>query len=70
MEQRNGETYALKSRTMCVVGIGDTIETAREISLEGLKATKGGALWCRTDVASESHIKKSRKHLKKLRRNA
>jgi len=68
MEQRNNETFALKSRAACAVGIADTIEVARQISLEGLKAIKGGALWYRNDVASETHIKKSRKHLKKLRR--
>ncbi len=68
MEQRNNETFALKSRAACAVGIADTIEAARQISLEGLKAIKGGALWYRNDVASETHIKKSRKHLKKLRR--
>jgi phosphoribosylamine--glycine ligase len=68
MEQRNNKTFALKSRAACAVGIADTIEAARQISLEGLKAIKGGALWYRTDVASETHIKKSRKHLKKLRR--
>jgi phosphoribosylamine--glycine ligase len=68
MEQRNNETFALKSRAACAVGIADTIEAARQISLEGLRAIKGGALWYRNDVASETHIKKSRKHLKKLRR--
>jgi len=68
MEQRNNETFALKSRAACAVGIADTIEAARQISLEGLRAIKGGGLWYRNDVASETHIKKSRKHLKKLRR--
>jgi phosphoribosylamine--glycine ligase len=67
MEQRNGEVFALKSRAVCAVGIANTIEAAREISLKGLDAIRGGALWYRTDVASEGHIRKSRKHLKKLR---
>jgi phosphoribosylamine--glycine ligase len=68
MEQRDNVVFALKSRVVCAVGVADTIESARQISLEGLNAIKGGALWHRTDIASESHIRKSKKHLRKLRR--
>jgi len=68
MEQRDSETFALKSRAVCVVGIGDSIETARQASVEGITAIKGGGLWYRTDIASNSHIAKSVRHMKKLRR--
>jgi phosphoribosylamine--glycine ligase len=68
MEQRDGETYALKSRAVCVVGVGDDLETARKVSLEGIDAVKGGALWSRTDIASKRHIEKSVKHMEELRR--
>jgi phosphoribosylamine--glycine ligase len=68
MELRDGETYALKSRAVCVVGIGETIDEARNISLEGIKAIKGGALWHRTDIASKQHIEKSIRHMEALRR--
>ena len=68
MEIRNGETYALKSRAICVVGIGRSIEAAREISLEGIKAIKGGALWHRNDIASKQHIEKSIRHMAELRK--
>jgi len=67
MEMRNSDFYALTSRTVCVVGIADDIQTAREISLEGLKAIKGGALWYRNDIASREHINKSIEHMNKLR---
>jgi phosphoribosylamine--glycine ligase len=67
MEQRGRETYALKSRAMCAVGIGDDIETARQISLEGVKAITGGALWHRTDIASKQHIERSIRHMESLR---
>jgi phosphoribosylamine-glycine ligase len=67
MELRNGETYALKSRTVCVVGIGDDVETARKISLEGINAIRGGALWHRKDIASRQHIEKSIRHMEELR---
>ncbi len=68
MELRDGENFALGSRTVCVVGIGDDIQEAREKSLEGIGAIKGGALWNRNDIAVKAHIKKSVKHMEELRR--
>jgi len=67
MELRNGHTYALTSRTVGVVGIGEDIETARRISLEGINAIHGGSLWYRSDIASREHITKSIEHMKMLR---
>jgi len=67
MELRNGEIYALSSRAVCVVGIADKIQAAREISLEGIRAIKGGALWHRNDIASREHIAKSIEHMNRLR---
>jgi phosphoribosylamine-glycine ligase len=67
LELREGHTYALKSRTVCVVGVGDDIQSAREVSLEGIRAIKGGALWHRNDIASKEHIGKSVRHMAKLR---
>jgi phosphoribosylamine-glycine ligase len=67
MELRNGKTYGLKSRTVCVVGAAKSLENAREISLEGIKAIKGGSLWYRKDIASKESIQKSIEHMRKLR---
>jgi phosphoribosylamine--glycine ligase len=67
MEQRDSQTFALRSRSVCVVGVGDNIETARRISLEGINAIAGGALWHRTDIASKKHIKRSIEHMEKLK---
>jgi len=67
METRNGEAYALKSRAVGVLGVGESIEEARQISLEGVKAIKGGALWNRMDIASKQHIAKSVSHMAQLR---
>jgi len=68
MEIRDdGNIYALSSRAVCVVGIGDSIQVARDISLEGVRAIKGGALWHRNDIASREHIKKSIEHMSRLR---
>ncbi|MGQ9461269.1 MAG: phosphoribosylamine--glycine ligase [Candidatus Bathyarchaeaceae archaeon] len=67
MELREGKTYALKSRAVCVVGVADDIQSARALSLEGIKAIKGGALWHRNDIASKEHIERSIRHMEKLR---
>ena len=68
MELRNDGNYALKSRVVGVLGVSENIEAARQISLEGIGAIKGGALWNRTDIASKQHIAKSVEHLEQLRR--
>jgi phosphoribosylamine--glycine ligase len=68
MELRGNETYALKSRAVAVVGIADDIEAARQLSMEGIHAIKGGALWSRTDIASQQSISKSTQHMQTLRR--
>jgi len=65
--REDGLAYALSSRTVCVVGVGDSIEEAREASLGGVQAIKGGALWHRNDIASREHVTKSMKHMSLLR---
>jgi phosphoribosylamine--glycine ligase len=70
MEIRDGKNYALKSRAVGVLGIGGSIEEARQISLEGAGAISGGGLWNRTDVAAKSHITKAASHMESLRRRA
>ena len=70
MEVReDGKNYALSSRTVCVVGVGESIQEARGIAMEGIAAIKGGALWNRTDIASREHIEKSIKHMEQLRKH-
>ncbi|MDR1993727.1 MAG: hypothetical protein LBQ98_09635 [Nitrososphaerota archaeon] len=67
MEVRNGKNYALKSRTVGILGIGESIEEARQISQEGARAINGGALWNRIDVAAKKHITKSVRNMEKLK---
>ena len=67
MELRDDQTYALKSRVVGVLGVGENVEEARAVSLEGINAIKGGALWNRIDVASKQTIEKSVQHMKQLR---
>ena len=68
MEVRDTHVYALKSRAVGILGVGKTIEEARNVSLEGAQAIKGGALWNRMDIASKQHIAQSVSHMKRLRR--
>ena len=67
VETRNSQIYALKSRAVGVLGIGKDIEEARQISLEGAQAIKGGSLWNRSDIASKEHIENSVDHMERLR---
>lgn len=67
VELKGNSIYPLKSRAVSVVGIAEDIESAREISLEGIRAIKGGALWHRNDIASKEHIGRSICHMEKLR---
>jgi phosphoribosylamine--glycine ligase len=69
MEVRDDKVYALKSRAVGVLGVGETIEEARQVSLEGAQVVEGGALWNRTDIASKQHIAQSISHMNLLRRN-
>ncbi len=61
--------FALRSRAVAILGIGDSIEEAREISLEGAGAISGGGLWNRTDIASKTHILRSVRKMELLRSN-
>jgi phosphoribosylamine--glycine ligase len=65
--REDGLVYALSSRAVCVVGVADSIQEAREISLNGIQAITGGALWHRNDIASREHIAKSAEHMTFLR---
>ncbi len=67
MALEDDRTYAIKSRTVACVGIGDNIEEARNRALEVTDAVDGGSLWFREDIASRKHIGASIKHMEKLR---
>lgn len=69
MEQRGTSMYALKSRVVALIGIGDSIAEAREWSLQGIKCIDG-PLWNRWDIASDQHINDSIIHLNNLRKGS
>ena len=64
--REDGNTYALSSRTVCAVGIADSLEDARKISLDAIRSIDG-PLWNRWDIASPHHIQKSIQRMKELR---
>lgn len=65
MEVRDGENYALGSRTVAVVGIADTLDAARSISMEGIRKIDG-PLRHREDIALPEYIERSKNHMKKI----
>jgi phosphoribosylamine--glycine ligase len=68
--ESDGKYYAAGSRTIASVGIADTIEEARGISLQGIASISGGELWHRGDIASKEHIRKSIDHMKAVKSKA
>lgn len=66
LELKDEETYSISSRTVCAVGIADTIEKARKISQKAISEIKGSELRYREDIASEEHINKSIDNLRRL----
>ncbi|MEM2265808.1 MAG: hypothetical protein QW687_03095 [Candidatus Hadarchaeales archaeon] len=64
--RENGELWALSSRTVAAVGIGDDLERAREIALEAIRRVDG-PLRHREDIALREHVKRSIEHMRALR---
>ncbi len=62
----DGSTYALSSRTVCAVGIADSLENARDISLDAIRSIDG-PLWNRWDIAAPHHIQRSIQQMSALR---
>ncbi len=70
MELRDRKIFAHTSRSVAVVGIAETIEDARNLSLKGIRNIEGGGLWNRNDIASSKHIQASIEHIEKLRNSS
>jgi len=65
MELRNGVAHVLRSRAVAVVGISNTLEGAREISMEGIRKVDG-PLRHREDIALPEYINRSKKHMEEI----
>ena len=58
--------YLSSSRAIGIVGIANTLEEARKIAEEGVKAVKGPVAY-RTDIGTDALIQKRIDHMKKIR---
>jgi len=71
IELSDGAVYVKTSRSVAVVGLGESIEDARRLALRGVElvedsAEPKGYLWHRGDIASKEHIEKSVDHRRRL----
>lgn len=69
VDARKDGLHALRSRTVCVLGIGEDIPQARERSLDGINAIKGDGFRDRNDIASSENIQRSIEHVRSFTRN-
>jgi phosphoribosylamine--glycine ligase len=67
LDEATGKTLMGTSRSVAMAGVAPSIEEARELSLEGLRALKGPFRY-RKDVGSAADIARSREHLLAVRK--
>ncbi len=66
VDQKEDGLYLSSSRAVGIVGIADTLEAARRIAEEGVKAVKGPIAY-REDIGTLALIQKRIDHMKKIR---
>ena len=66
VDKKEDGLYLSSSRAIGIVGIANNLEGARKIAEEGVKAVKGPVAY-RTDIGTETLIKKRIEHMKILR---
>jgi len=66
VDQREDGLYLSSSRAIGMVGIADTLDAARKIAEEGVKAVKGPVAY-REDIGTQALIQKRIDHMKKIR---
>ncbi len=66
VDKKEDGLYLSSSRAIGIVGIADTLEKAQKIAQDGVKAIKGPVSY-RTDIGTETLIKKRIDHMKKIR---
>ncbi|HDO19229.1 MAG TPA: phosphoribosylamine--glycine ligase, partial [Thermoplasmatales archaeon] len=59
--------YTTSSRSLAIVGIGESIEKAERICEDGLKHVKGDHIFIRHDIGTKELIEKRIKHMKQIR---
>ncbi len=66
VDKREDGLYLSSSRAIGIVGIADTLDAARLIAEEGVKAVKGPVAY-REDIGTDALIQKRIDHMKKIR---
>jgi phosphoribosylamine--glycine ligase len=67
VDKKEDGLYLSSSRAIGIVGIANTLEEARKIAEEGVKAVKGPVAY-RTDIGTDVLIQKRIDHMKKIRK--
>ena len=67
VDKKEDGLYLSSSRAIGIVGIANTLEEARKIAEEGVKAVKGPVAY-RTDIGTDALIQKRIDHKKKIRK--
>jgi phosphoribosylamine--glycine ligase len=67
VDKKEDGLYLSSSRAIGIVGIANTLEEARKIAEEGVKAVSGPVAY-RTDIGTEALIQKRIDHMKKIRK--
>ena len=67
VDKKEDGLYLSLSRAIGIVGIADTLEEARKIAEEGVKAVSGPVAY-RTDIGTDALIQKRIDHMKKIRK--
>jgi phosphoribosylamine--glycine ligase len=66
VDKKEDGLYLSSSRAIGIVGIANTLEDARKIAEEGVKAVSGSVAY-RTDIGTDALIQKRIDHMKKIR---
>jgi phosphoribosylamine--glycine ligase len=67
VDKKEDGLYLSSSRAIGIVGIADTLDMARKIAEEGVKAVRGPVAY-REDIGTDALIQKRIDHMKKIRK--
>jgi phosphoribosylamine--glycine ligase len=67
VDKKEDGLYLSSSRAIGIVGIADTLDAARKIAEEGVKAVKGPVAY-REDIGTDALIQKRIEHMRKIRK--
>jgi len=66
VDERDGKIYTTRSRSIAIVGIGDSLSDAEKMCSEGVQYVKGD-IYYRKDIGTQELISRRIEHMKRLR---